>query len=65
MLGIPANSSMAVPIGRRKAGGQSSVRKTAIPMPSGTAIAIAMAEVTTVPYIGASAPNFLVTGFQT
>ena len=40
MLGIPANSSMAVPIGRRKAGGQSSVRKTAIPMPSGTAIAI-------------------------
>ena len=33
MLGIPANSSMAVPIGRRKAGGQSSVRKMAIPMP--------------------------------
>ncbi len=65
MLGIPANSSMAVPIGRRKIGGHSSVRKMAMPMPIGTAIAIAMTDVTIVPKIGAPAPNFSVTGFQT
>ncbi len=47
--GIPANSSMAMPIGRRRGGQQSSVRKTATPRPRGTAITIAMTEVTTVP----------------
>ena len=35
-----------------------------MPRPTGTAIAMAMTEVTTVPKIGASAPNFSVTGFQ-
>ena len=64
MLGIPANSSTAVPIGRRNEGGHSSVRKMAMPMPIGTAIAIAIADVTIVPNIGAPAPNFSVTGFQ-
>ena len=35
-----------------------------MPMPTGTAIAMAMADVTMVPKIGAPAPNFSVTGFQ-
>ena len=36
-----------------------------MPMPTGTAIAMAMIEVTSVPKIAAPAPNFSVTGFQT
>ncbi len=40
---------MAMPIGRRSHCGQSSVRKKAIIKPTGTAISIAMSEVTTVP----------------
>ena len=36
-----------MPIGRRNEGGHSSVRKIATPMPTGTAIAMAMTEVTT------------------
>ena len=49
MLGMPASSSMAMPIGRRSTGGQSSVRKNAIIRPIGTAITMAMADVTSVP----------------
>ena len=45
--GMPASSSIAMPIGRRSAGGQSSVRKIAMPSPTGTAISMAMSEVTT------------------
>ena len=40
---------MATPIGRFNSGGQSSVRKSAIPKPTGTASAMASAEVTRVP----------------
>ena len=40
---------MAIPIGRRRNIGHSSVRKNAIMMPIGTAISMAMKEVTTVP----------------
>jgi len=64
MLGMPASSSMAMPIGRRSTFGQSSVRKKATIRPTGTAISIAMKDVTKVPKIGASAPNRSVTGFQ-
>ena len=49
MLGTAASSSTATPIGRFSRGGQSSVRNSAIPNPAGTAIAMAITEVTTVP----------------
>ena len=64
MLGMPAKSSMAMPIGRRNGRGQISVRKIAMPMPTGTAMSMASKDVTSVPYIEARAPNFSVTGFQ-
>ena len=38
MLGMPASNSIAMPIGRRSTFGHSSVRKTAIINPTGTAI---------------------------
>ena len=38
-----------MPIGRRSAKGQSSLRKIAMPSPTGTAMTMAMMEVTTVP----------------
>ena len=40
---------MAMPIGRRSHCGQSSVRKIAMPRPTGMAIIIAINEVTSVP----------------
>ncbi len=40
---------MAMPIGRRSHFGQSSVRKNAIIKPTGTAISMAMNDVTMVP----------------
>ena len=40
---------MAIPIGRRSIIGQSSVRNTAIISPTGTAMTIAMSDVTIVP----------------
>jgi hypothetical protein len=49
MLGMPARSSMAMAIGRRSHIGQSSVRKKAIIRPTGTAMTMAIAEVTSVP----------------
>jgi len=49
MLGMPASSSTATPIGRRSDRGHSSVRKIAIPMPTGTEISMAIREVTRVP----------------
>ena len=49
MLGMPASNSIAMPIGRRSNIGQSSVRKNAIIRPTGTAISMAMSEVTIVP----------------
>src|SRR5579859_2999730 len=54
---MPASSSIAIPIGRRSHCGHSSVRKIAMPRPTGIAISIAMKEVTSVPYIGPSAPS--------
>ena len=47
---------MAVEIGRRSIIGQRSVRKIAMPRPSGTAINMAMAAVIKVPTMGAIAP---------
>ena len=64
MLGIAASSSIATPIGRRSQGGESSVRNSAIPKLTGTPIASAIIDVTSVPMIGTSAPNSSVTGFQ-
>jgi hypothetical protein len=49
MLGIPANSSMAMPIGRLSHIGHSSVRNSAISKPTGAAISKAMMDVNTVP----------------
>src|ERR1700690_365914 len=49
MLGTAASSSTATPIGLFNKGGHSSVKNSAMPNPVGTAIAMAMAEVTTVP----------------
>ena len=49
MLGTAASSSTATPMGRLSIGGQSSVKKSAMPKPVGTAMAIAITEVTTVP----------------
>ena len=49
MLGTAASNSTATPMGLFSRGGQSSVRNKAIPKPVGTAINMAMSEVTTVP----------------
>ena len=49
MLGTAASSSTATPMGRFNIGGHSSVRNKAMPKPAGTAIAMAISEVTTVP----------------
>ena len=47
--GMPASSSIAMPTGRRSVIGQSSVRKIATPSPTGTAISMAISELTSVP----------------
>ena len=47
--GIAASSSIAVPSGRLSQPGESSVRNSAMPKLTGTAIAMAMNEVITVP----------------
>ena len=47
--GIAASSSTAVPSGRLRSGGHISVRKSAMPKLTGTPMASAMAEVTSVP----------------
>src|SRR5687768_11336887 len=62
MLGIAASISMAVPSGRRSHTGESSVRKMAMPKLTGMAMRSAIAEVTSVPTMGTSAPNFSCTG---
>ena len=49
MLGTAASSSMATPTGRFSHAGDSSVRKMAMPKLTGTAISIAISEVTSVP----------------
>ena len=49
MLGMAASISMARPTGLASHGGAISVRKTATPRPTGVAMAMAMAEETTVP----------------
>jgi hypothetical protein len=49
MLGIAASSSIAVPRGRRSQPGDSSVRNSAMPKLTGTAMISAMTEVTIVP----------------
>ena len=55
--GIAASISMAVPSGRRKKVGDSSVRNIAMPNDTGIAIASATNEVIRVPSTGTSAPN--------
>jgi hypothetical protein len=60
--GTPANSSTAVPIGRRSQTGQISVRNKAMPKLTGKAISKAMKEVTRVPVMAISAPYSLLTG---
>ena len=64
MLGIAANSSIAVPSGRFIQVGESSVRNSAMPKLTGTPIRSAIADVANVPTIGTSAPNCSVTGFH-
>ena len=54
--GIAASISTAVPSGRRSQAGDSSVRKMAMPKDTGTAMISAMAEVSSVPMIGTTAP---------
>ena len=55
--GIPASISIAIEIGRISRGGQSSVRKIAMPIPTGTAINSATKEVISVPINGESPPK--------
>src|SRR6266702_6149571 len=64
MLGTAARSSRATPTGRLSHAGDSSVRKMAMPKLIGMAMTIARSEVTSVPYTGARAPYWSVTGFQ-
>ena len=64
ILGIAANNSIAVPSGLFNQSGESSVKKIAIPKLIGTAISIAINDVTKVPTIGTNAPNSSVTGFH-
>ena len=49
MLGIAASSSIAVEIGRRAQRGAMSVRNSAMPIETGTAMISAIAELTSVP----------------
>src|SRR5215469_11558403 len=65
ILGTAASSSIATPTGRLSHTGASSVRKIAMPKLTGIASSSARNEVTSVPYIAASAPNCSVTGFHT
>jgi len=54
--GMPASSSTAMPSGRASFAGHISVRKTAMPKLTGTAIASAIADVAIVPYPATTAP---------
>jgi hypothetical protein len=49
MLGMPARSSMAMPMVRLSRSGQISVRKNAMPRLTGTPISMAITDVTIVP----------------
>ncbi|SQC17628.1 Uncharacterised protein [Klebsiella pneumoniae] len=49
MLGIAASSSIAMPSGRLSQAGDNSVRNSAMPKLTGTAISSAIKEVTRVP----------------
>ncbi len=53
---MAASISTAVPSGRRSQVGDSSVRKMAMPNDTGTAMMSAMAEVSSVPMMGTTAP---------
>ena len=55
---------MAVPRGRLSQAGESSVRNSAMPKLTGTPMRSAMADVTSVPTIGTSAPKRSVTVFH-
>ena len=59
MDGTAASNSMAVPKGRRNQTGQVSVRNTAMPNASGTAISMAKPALASVPTIAMAAPNSL------
>jgi len=65
MLGIAARSSIATPTGALKGWGAISVRKMAIPIATGTAMAIEIIVLTTVPKMAGAPPNFSIGGFQT
>ncbi|MNQ43667.1 hypothetical protein D3C85_574060 [compost metagenome] len=56
MDGMAASISIAVPSGRRSQVGDSSVRKMAMPNDTGTAMISAIADVSSVPMIGTTAP---------
>src|SRR5437763_11821617 len=62
---MPASSSTAIPMGRRRMAGQNSTRNTAVQKASGRARASATAEVIRVPTIGPAPPYTSVTGFHT
>eukprot|EP01139_Manchomonas_bermudensis_P016343 Amastigsp_a512559_27.p5 type:complete len:107 gc:universal Amastigsp_a512559_27:1589-1269(-) len=57
MEGTAARSSTAVPRGRRNQTGQVSVRNSAMPKASGTAISIASPALAMVPTMAIAAPN--------
>ncbi|MCY1379480.1 hypothetical protein D9M69_672040 [compost metagenome] len=57
MDGTAASNSTAVPSGRRSHTGHVSVRKSAMPKASGTAISMAMVALAMVPTMAMAAPN--------
>src|ERR1035441_8619265 len=62
--GTTARRSITYTIGRDHRYGTTSVRSRATPTLAGTAMMIAITAVTAVPYMKASAPNWLAAGFQ-
>src|ERR1700756_3543014 len=64
MDGMPASSSTATPMGRRRREGQNSTKKTATPKATGSANSSARSDETRVPTIGPAAPTPPVTGFE-
>ena len=55
-LGMPANTSKQKPMALDSRGGSFSTTMTAVPIPTGTAITMAMSEDCSVPTISGSAP---------
>jgi hypothetical protein len=65
MLGTAASSSIVVETGRRSHGGQSCVRKIAMPMETGTPITRAIKAEVRVPVMATQAPYWSAPTFQT